>query len=109
MKETYLEKRTSPVCDSENLRLSVVARDEVEVRKGSIYCAQCNKQFIVAEGIVDMRYDLPEAVMNERRALNEKTYFIDCGKTCGFIITGENDMSSVDIKNMRLVYTREAL
>lgn len=70
MKEAITEILRCPRCRYERtLQATVYARDEREVRMGSLTCNNCEEVYAVEEGIVDLLYEPPEFVRREAAGL----------------------------------------
>jgi SAM-dependent methyltransferase len=58
-------------CHSDRtLSVSVVDRDEREIRSGQLSCAYCGQQYSIKDGIVDLLYDPPDFVVRESAGLS---------------------------------------
>jgi SAM-dependent methyltransferase len=61
-----------PRCRGEgSLELTATARNDVEVREGSLHCGRCGARFAIDAGIVDLLDDPPDFVVREAAGLEQ--------------------------------------
>jgi len=70
MRDQLLDFLRCPACQAErSLTLAADARDEREVRDGTLGCAECGHSFDVREGIAELLHEPPDFVVKEGAGL----------------------------------------
>ncbi|MFH1385072.1 MAG: methyltransferase domain-containing protein [Candidatus Omnitrophota bacterium] len=87
MKENLLKKLICPACASEELNVECKQKNDTEIREGSICCQKCREVFPINAGITNLLYRIPQDVECEKKAMNEKVYYVTSDKKEGFTVT----------------------
>lgn len=67
MKEMLLELLVCPLCQHDDLVLTVHARDEREIREGELVCKSCQVRIPIQKGIVNALVNPPQQVVDEAK------------------------------------------
>ena len=71
MKSGVLDVLRCPACRAERqLELTVLERDEREIREADLRCRRCSREFSVHEGIIDLLFEPPGFVVREAAGLD---------------------------------------
>jgi ubiquinone/menaquinone biosynthesis C-methylase UbiE/uncharacterized protein YbaR (Trm112 family) len=67
MRLALLSLLVCPACHQGGLGLAVTARDAREIRAGLLFCSHCKARYSIADGIVDLLDNPPEAILREQQ------------------------------------------
>lgn len=65
MKEKLLEILVCPLCQHDDLALTIHERDEREIREGELICQSCQAHIPIQKGIVNAFLDPPQRLVDE--------------------------------------------
>lgn len=67
MKKDLLEKARCPICLKHNFKIITQESDSREIRNGKVMCLNCNNEFNIEDGIVNMLGRIDKFVLGEQK------------------------------------------